>query len=159
MKPRTSPPVPLPADELYLYRKHVTALLRRYFRVSLEIGRLPSLLGGEVFRARLTSYRLQSFEDLVIFAHDVERCLESLAPFRRNLVVHVIFQGYTPEEASRLLHCAHLTARRGMAKALDELAVLFLQKGLLRLFLHHAEPQLFSCQEPQTGKMNVSRCR
>ncbi len=158
MNARFLPPALPPPDEIRAYRKHVIAILRKFYRVSLEIGRLPSLLGGEVFRARVTSYRLQTFEDLVIFTHDIERCLESLPSFQRHVLTHVVFQGYTPEEASRLLACAPLTARRGTSKALDALAVLFLQRGLLRLFLHHTEPQMFSCQEPRNLDSHVSHC-
>ena len=35
---------------LPLYRAQTERMLRRYFRLSLDIGRLPSILGGEVFR-------------------------------------------------------------------------------------------------------------
>jgi len=55
------------------YRGRTMALLRRYFRMSLDIGRLPSLLGREFFRARVTSYRVHSFEDVVILVHDAVR--------------------------------------------------------------------------------------
>lgn len=36
--------------DLWLYRERTTALLRRYLRISIEVGRLPSLLGRELFR-------------------------------------------------------------------------------------------------------------
>jgi hypothetical protein len=62
--------------DLWLYRERTVALLKRYLRLSVEVGRLPSLLGREFFRARVTSYRMASFEDAVIFVHDVEHCLE-----------------------------------------------------------------------------------
>ncbi len=62
MKPSAPTRVFLPPDsDLFLYRSHAQAILRRYYRVSHEIGRLPSLLGGQVFRARVTSYRLHTF--------------------------------------------------------------------------------------------------
>ena len=42
-----------PESELWIYRDRTTAMLRRYFRLSVELGRLPSLLGREFFsRAR-----------------------------------------------------------------------------------------------------------
>ena len=59
--------------EMWLYRERTVALLRRYLRISIEVGRLPSLLGRELFRSKVTSYRMTSFEDGVIFVHDVER--------------------------------------------------------------------------------------
>src|SRR5438874_12809166 len=72
-------PAPMaPEDEICQYRHRTRALLRRYFYTSVEVGRLPSLLGRELFRSKVTSYRMSSFEDAVIFVHDVERALEQL---------------------------------------------------------------------------------
>src|ERR1700688_3050553 len=72
-------PVELGSDpDLWLYRERTIALLRRYLRISVEVGRLPSLLGRELFRSKVTSYRMSSFEDAVIFVHDVERALHQL---------------------------------------------------------------------------------
>jgi len=48
--------------EMWLYRERRVALLRRYLRISIEVGRLPSLLGRELFRSKVTSYRMTSFE-------------------------------------------------------------------------------------------------
>src|SRR5205085_2669159 len=52
------------------YRGRTIWLLRRYFRTSLEIGRLPGILGREFFRSRVSSRKACSFEDEVIFATD-----------------------------------------------------------------------------------------
>jgi len=49
--------------DLWAYRERTIALLRRYLRISIEVGRLPSLLGRELFRSKVTSYRMSSFED------------------------------------------------------------------------------------------------
>lgn len=65
---------------LPLYRAQTERMLRRYFRLSLDIGRLPSILGGEVFRGVVSSTRMHTFEDFVIFVHDMERCMEKLDP-------------------------------------------------------------------------------
>ena len=46
--------------------------------MSVEVGRLPSILGSEFFRTHVTSYSVSSFEDAVIFVHDVERCVAKL---------------------------------------------------------------------------------
>jgi hypothetical protein len=59
------------------YRGRAVAMLRRYMRYSIETGRLPSLLGREFFRAKVTSYTVSTFEDRVIFVHDMEKCLRS----------------------------------------------------------------------------------
>ena len=72
--------------KFWLYRERTIALLRRYLRISIEVGRLPSLLGRELFRSKVTSYRMSSFEDAVIFVHDVERALDQLDTFAKDLV-------------------------------------------------------------------------
>ena len=35
-----------PRETLPAYRPYTRALLRRYFRMAVDIGRLPSILGG-----------------------------------------------------------------------------------------------------------------
>jgi hypothetical protein len=69
-----------------IYRARTVGMLRRYMRYSLETGRLPSLLGREFFRAKVTSYTVVTFEDRVIFVHDMEKCLDKLDEFSRQLI-------------------------------------------------------------------------
>ncbi len=78
--------------DIWLYRKKTAALLRRYMRWSLEAGRLPSLLGRELFRAKITAYTATTFESRVIFLHDMERCLDRLQDFDRQLIARVCLQ-------------------------------------------------------------------
>ncbi len=122
------------APDLWLYRQHTIALLRRYFRLSVELGRLPSLLGREFFRAHVSSYRMSSFEDGVIFAHDVERCLEKIESNAQQVIARIVFQEYTAEETAALLGCARRTIVRRYMEALDQLSDIFLATGLLRAF-------------------------
>src|SRR5205085_12177695 len=68
---------------LAAYRSRTMGLLRRYARMAVQQGRLPSLVGREFFRARVSHYRMRTFEDYVIFTFDVQRCLEQLAPVDR----------------------------------------------------------------------------
>src|SRR5438445_79638 len=68
-----------------IYRARTVTMLRRYMRYSIETGRLPSILGGEFFRAKITSYTVVTFEDRVIFVHDMETCLNRLDGFSREL--------------------------------------------------------------------------
>jgi len=77
--------------DIWLYRERTIALLKRYLRISIEVGRLPSLLGRELFRSKVTSYRMSSLEDGVIFVHDVEHTLEQLNPFAQQLVATIVF--------------------------------------------------------------------
>ena len=86
-------------------------MLRRYMRYSIETGRLPSLLGREFFRSKVTSYTVVTFEDRVIFVHDMERCLEKLDEFGRQLIARYILQEHDRWATARLLGCAERTVR------------------------------------------------
>jgi hypothetical protein len=117
--------------DLWLYRKRTTALLRRYMRLSIETGRLPSVLGRELFRAKITTYTAITFEDRVIFVHDVERCLERLAPFDQKIIARIVLQEYDHERGARMLHCTRRTIERRLPEVLDELSEEFLKLRLL----------------------------
>jgi hypothetical protein len=78
--------------DLWMYRRKTTTLLRRYMQWSLEAGRLPSLLGRELFRAKSSAHVSATFEDRVIFIHDMERCLDRLSNFDREIVARVVLQ-------------------------------------------------------------------
>src|SRR5260370_30342836 len=93
------PRSPERAAELWLDRSRTTALLRRYLRVSIEVGRLPSILGRELFRSKVTSYRMSSFEDGVIFVHDVEQALDKLQVFPRRIIAAILFQEFYHQPA------------------------------------------------------------
>jgi ECF sigma factor len=130
------------------YRGRTMALLRRYFCMSLDIGRLPSFLGRELFRASVSSYHVHSFEDVVILVHDVERCLEKLDDFSRTLIARVVFQDYTWDETAVLMNCGRRTVARRFPRALDLLSEIFLQVGLLSPFPSTtAEVAAPACQE------------
>jgi hypothetical protein len=62
------------------FRAQVMAIVRHFFEISCQIGRLPSILGREFFRAKVSHRGIPSFEDQVVFVHDVERALERLNP-------------------------------------------------------------------------------
>lgn len=113
------------------HRDCCVTLLRRYFNVCAELGRLPSLLGREVFRARTSSRRPASFENGVIFSIDVERCLELLDEFERQLIARLVLQEHSEEEAARLLHCCRETISRRLPGVLDKLADIFIERKLL----------------------------
>ena len=130
--------------ELRAYRGRTIGLLRRYLRYSLEAGRLPSLLGAEFFRTRVTTYATVTFEDRVILVHDMERCLERLSDFSRQLIARYILQEHDLSATARLLHCNEKTVRRTIPMALDELSEILLEVGLLER-LPSVEQK--SCQE------------
>jgi len=117
--------------DIWLYRKKTWALLRRYMQWSLEAGRLPSLLGRELFRAKITAYSATTFESRVIFLHDMERCLGRLQDFDRQLIARVCLQEYDHETAARILHCDRKTIERRLPDLIDELSDAFLKADLL----------------------------
>lgn len=140
--------------DLWLYRERTVALLRRYLQSSIEIGRLPSLLGRELFRSKVTSYHMHSFEDGVIFVHDVEHTLDQLSDFGKQLIATIIFQDYTRDEAAEILRCGRRTICREFAAALDRVSELFLAGGLLNRLPDLACGKL--CQEGAEGQFSLN---
>ena len=122
-----------PVASMAFYRKYTEAMLRRYQTMSMEAGRVPSLLGRELFRGNVTSYKVQSFEDVVIYLHDMDKCLARLKPGQQHLVRRIALQGYTQGEASAMLGITLRTVVRRYAEALDRLTGIFLANGMLRV--------------------------
>ena len=114
-----------------IYRARTVAMLRRYMRYSIETGRLPSLVGREFFRSRITKYQMATFEDRVIFVHDMERCLEHLDDFGRQVLGRIVLQEYGQEDAARLLGCTRMTVHRKLLESLDQLSDILLRVDLL----------------------------
>jgi hypothetical protein len=123
---------PTPADEsLAFYRKHTEGLLRKYLRMSMEVGRIPSCLPKEMFRGAVTAYRVRSFEDCVIFVHDMERCLGVLDAHACTLITRITLQEYTQQEAAVMLGISWRQVMRQYGEAVDRLTGLLLARGLL----------------------------
>jgi hypothetical protein len=129
------------------YRGRTVAMLRRYMRYSVETGRLPSLLGREVFRAKVTSYTVVTFEDRVIFVHDMEKCLEKLDEFSQQLLARHILQEHDQVATGKLLHCNERTVRTYVPVALDLLIEILLEVGLLQRLDSGRKTSRHSCQE------------
>lgn len=129
-------------QDLWLYRKKTTALLRRYMQWSLAAGRLPSLLGRELFRAKISAYSATTFEARVIFLHDVERCLGRLQGFDRQLIARIVLQEYDHEAAARILQCDRKTIERRLPELIDELSETFLEAELLERLPETSEEAL-----------------
>jgi DNA-directed RNA polymerase specialized sigma24 family protein len=117
--------------DIWLYRKKTTALLRRYMQWSLEAGRVPSLLGRELFRAKISAFTATTFEAKVIFLHDIEHCLGRLQSFDRQLIARVVLQEYDHEAAARILQCTRKTLERRLPELIDELSETLLKANLL----------------------------
>ncbi len=118
-------------SELFQYRYETVAMLQKYLKVSLDLGRLPSVLGGEMFRAKVTSYRVTSFEDLVIFVTDFGRCLERVSETARRFIALNIFQEYSKGESARRIGADERNGRRIYCDAIDELSEVLLRFRML----------------------------
>jgi hypothetical protein len=120
-----------PIEGLAFYRRHCLGLLGRYLRASMEIGRAPCVLGNVVFRGKVSSYRLSSFEDIAIFVFDVEKCLKQLDSQSQAVVAHVALEDFTVQETAAMMGESERSVARVYGEALDKLTRLFLEFGLL----------------------------
>lgn len=122
------------ALDLIPYRSTTIRLLRRYMKLALETGRLPSVLGNLHFRQHLTPYPLHTFEDTVIFVHDMEQCVKKLDLFSQQVLARCVLQEYPAEDAAALLGCGLRTVERRLPESLDDLSLILLKVGLLKWF-------------------------
>jgi len=144
------PAPPQPTLELAFYRKYTEAMLRRYLRLSTEVGRVPSVMGRELFRGNVSHYKVEGFEDGVVYCVDVERCLARLSKDDRRLIQRIAIQGYTLQEAAPFLGMDFRRCHERYGRALDELTRLFLAGRLL-------EPQK-CCQAPELVENAATTC-
>ncbi len=126
-------PVRVPESSLAFYRRYTELLLRRYMQLSLRMGKVPSVLGSCMFRGRVSSRRVESFEDAVGFVIDVERCMAKLQPEDRELIARIALQEYTQAEAAELTGQSVRSVVRKYGDAMDVLTRIFLEKELLEV--------------------------
>jgi hypothetical protein len=117
--------------EMAFYRKYTEGLLRRYVRLSMEAGKVPSLLGQEMFRGNVTSYKVGSFVDSLIFVHDVEKCISKLDEEQQHLISRIALQQYTLGETANLMGMRPRTVVRRYDQAIDRLTRIFLSVQML----------------------------
>jgi hypothetical protein len=141
--------------ERRIYRGRTVAMLRRYMRYSIETGRLPSLLGGEIFRAKVTSYTVVTFEDRVIFVHDMGKCLGRLDEFSRQLIARHVLQEHDQAATGKLLHCTERTVRTYIPVVLDLLSEILVEVGLLERLDSDTKK---SCQGGKNDQIGASDC-
>ena len=130
-------------------------MLRRYMQYSIETGRLPSLLGREFFRAKVTSYTVVTFEDRVIFVRDMEKCLARLDEFSRQLIARHILQEHDRWATAKLLHCNEKTIRRCTPVVLDLLSKILLEVGLMERL---NSSRIDSCQKGEDDLIDANDC-
>jgi hypothetical protein len=139
--------------ERRIYRAWTVAMLRRYMRYSIETGRMPSLLGGEFFRAKVTAYTVVTFEDRVIFVHDMETCLGRLDEFAQQLLARHILQEHDRRATAKLLGCNERTVRRCTPLVLDQMSEILIEAGLMKRL---GRIPSICCQEGKTGPFDAS---
>lgn len=122
-----------PARNLAFFRKHTESTLRRYLYASMQVGRTPSILIDPVGRGWVSSRKVRTFEDALIFVLDVERCLQKLDPMQRLVLSRVVLQEYTQAEVAAMMHMAPRTLGYKLGQALDRLTEKLLESDLLIL--------------------------
>jgi len=121
-----------PEPETICYRGQTLAVVRHYFEISSQLGRLPSILGREFFRAKVSHHVIPSFEDQALFVHDVQQSLLKLE--EEDLLVLTLIGLYdlSHEEVAAMLQrsCGCISQR--YTEALARLTQIFLDAGVLR---------------------------
>ena len=126
-------PVDEPISTYAFYRKHTENLLRRYLYASMQVGRSPNLLGESVGRGWVSSRRVRTFEDALIFVLDVERCLKKLTNLDRQMISRILLQEYTQAETAVLLGVSVRTVCTKLPQAIDRLTESLVESDLLTL--------------------------
>ena len=123
--------IELEDGEMAQYRGRTVALLLKYFRMSVELGHLPSLFGREFFRSNVSSYATHTFEETAIFVLDMERVLAKLPAESQGILARIIFQQYNYDEAAQLLGIGRRSLIRKAAMAIDSCSRVLLDGGLM----------------------------
>jgi hypothetical protein len=140
-----SPPV-----GMAFYRKYTEAMLRRYLQMSTEVGRVPSLLGRELFRGNVSHCRVNGFEDVVIFCHDMEKLIGKLTPLDKQLLLRIALQQYTQEEAAAMLGISWRNGKRLYFRMIDRLTEMLLEARMLEPLGRATK----SCQDVETVEIS-----
>ena len=121
-----------PRPEILCYRGQTFAMVRHFFEIASQVGRLPSLLGREFFRARVSHHAIPSFEDQAVFVRDVELCFARLSEQHAEMITLIGLYSFSRDEVAEMLRCSKAWVNNHVADALDALSEIFLQAGLLR---------------------------
>ena len=99
--------------------------------MTMEAGRVSSMMGREVLGGKASSYRVHGFDDAVIFRLDVEKCLRQLEESEREVVRRIAIHEYTHQEAADLMGLSLRTVGTRYVKAMDRLTEILLRTRLL----------------------------
>lgn len=112
-------------------RARTMMLLHRFFRTSLLVGRMPSLVGREIFRTNVRSTPARALEDAVVFVCDVERVLKTLDAHDQRLIAVCVLEDRSEWEAARVFHRSQVDVSRRLGEVLDLLHETFCRLGIL----------------------------
>ena len=121
-----------PRPEMLCFRGQTLAIMRHFFELSCQVGRLPSLLGREFFRARVSHHAIPSFEEQAVFVRDVELCLSRLSDEHAEMIALIGLYDFSRNEIATMLRCTKAWVNRRVAEAVDKLSEIFLQADILR---------------------------
>jgi DNA-directed RNA polymerase specialized sigma24 family protein len=121
-----------PEPETICYRGQTLAIVRHFFEVSCQLGRLPSILGREFFRAKVSHHTIPSFEDQALFAHDVESALMKLEDEDMEVITLVGLYDLSHEHAAAILRRSEGCVSQRYSEAIARLTQIFLDIGVLR---------------------------
>ncbi len=135
--PTPPPPAPPaeetdPRPEMVCFRSQTLAMVRHYFELSSQFGRLPSLMGREFFRAKVSHHAIPSFEEHAVFVRDIELCIGRLSAEHQEIVTIAGIYHFTHEEIAQMLHMSRSSVSVWFAEALDALSEIFLKARVLR---------------------------
>ncbi len=86
-----------------------------------------------MFRGKVSSYRINTFEDAVIFVYDIEKCLKQMDIEEMELIARIALQEHTQAEAAELTGQSLRSVVRKYGEAVDGLTKIFLEKNLLEV--------------------------
>jgi hypothetical protein len=119
-------------SEYSIFGAHALNLLQHYLRLSLDYGRIPSVLGGLVTRARVSHTKMHSMEDDTIFIHDISRCLEQeLKEEELRLMALIVFMDHTFDEAAAMQGYSLRQTYRMFYDLMDRLTRAFFDREFL----------------------------
>jgi hypothetical protein len=121
-----------PRPEMLCFRGQNLALVRHFFELSSQVGRVSSLLGREFFRSRVSHHAIPSFEEQAVFVRDVELCFLRLKDDQAEIVTLVGLYDFSYDEVSQMLSCSRSMVHMWFCEALDTLSEIFMRAGLLR---------------------------
>ena len=119
------------ADVLF-YRSQALGIVRHFFEIASQIGRLSSIMGREFFRAKVSHHAIPSFEEQAVFVLDVEAALARLNERDGELVALVGLFHYSMDDVAAMLGRSRSYVAQHFADSVDQLATIFLETGLLK---------------------------